>query len=294
LTTETPSPTVVLTPTEIPVIVNGSNLTRLVDGMVMVHVPEGEFSMGNDAGPINERPLHDVSLTAFWIDQTEVTNAMFALFIETTGYQTKAEKRGSAWVFDGTGWSEISGADWQHPQGPATNLTGLEDHPVVNVSWYDAKAYCEWNGARLPSEAEWEKAARGVDGRTYPWGEQAPAGNLLNFGDVNLYPDSVDPNLNDGYKFTAPVGSYPSGASPYGALDMAGNVWEWVNDWYQEMYYTKAPASDPVGPNSGEGRIFRGGSWNHNILDIRSSIRMWSKPSDAIDNVGFRCAISHP
>ena len=290
--TDTPAPTQVLSPTQSLVEVTGFTLHRVMDGMVMVYVAEGEFSMGNDSGPTNERPLHKVSLDGFWIDQTEVTNAMFARFMEATGFETNAENRGSAWAFDGKGWSEIPGADWQHPQGPATYLTGLENHPVVNVSWYDAKAYCEWAGARLPSEAEWEKAARGTDGRTYPWGAQQPNGDLLNFGDVNLYPASVDPSLNDGYKFTAPVGSYPAGISPYGALDMGGNVWEWVNDWYQETYYIKAPALNPQGPNSGEGRVFRGGSWNHDSLDIRASIRMWTVPLDAIDNVGFRCAMS--
>jgi serine/threonine-protein kinase len=235
-----------------------------------------------------------VNVKPYWIDKTEVTNAMFALFVEATGYQTNAEKRGKAWAFNGTSWSDISGADWQHPQGPATNLTGLENHPVVNVSWYDAKAYCEWAGACLPSEAEWEKAARGTDGPACPWGEEAPTGNLLNFGDVNLYPDSDDQNLNDGYKFTSPVGSYPAGASPYGIFDMAGNVWEWVEYWYQELYYSIAPVTNPTGPSSGEGRVFRGGSWNHDSVDIRSSIRMWSEPFEAIDNVGFRCAISKP
>jgi eukaryotic-like serine/threonine-protein kinase len=262
--------------------------------MVMVFVPAGSFIMGNDEGQINERPKHEVSLDAFWIDQTEVTNAMFQHFVEETGYETSAEDRGSAWAFDGKGWSEIPGADWQHPQGPNSTLSGLGGHPVVNVSWFDAKAYCEWAGARLPSEAEWEKAARGTDGSTYPWGEDAPTGSLLNFGDFSLYPDSVDPSLNDGYRFTAPVGSFPSGASPYGALDMAGNVWEWVNDWFQEYYYSDAPADNPLGPKYGDGRVFRGGSWNHSSLDIRSSIRMWSKPYDAVDNVGFRCSLTQP
>jgi len=262
--------------------------------MVMVYVAEGEFTIGNDAGPTNERPQHRVYMDAYWIDETEVTNAMFALFVEATGYQTDAEKQGAAWVFDGAGWSEVRGADWQHPQGSATQWSGLENHPVVNVSWNDASAYCKWAGAHLPSEAEWEKAARGTDGWTYPWGEQEPAGTLLNFGDVNLYPEAADKNVNDGYKFTAPVGSYLAGASPYGALDMAGNVWEWVNDWYRETYYRTAPTTNPPGPINGEGRVLRGGSWNHDVHDIRASMRIWVNPSDAIDNFGFRCSLSLP
>ncbi len=292
--TQTPSSTPTTAPGEVPTPFEITIATRQTDGMQMVFVPLGEFMMGNDAGAADERPLHKVILDAFWINQTEVTNAMFLRFVEATGYQTNAEKRGSAWAFDGTGWSEISGADWQHPQGPESNINDLEDHPVVNVSWNDAKAYCEWAGARLATEAEWEKAARAVDGRTYPWGEQAPSGTLLNFGDFSLFPSSVDVTLNDEYRFTAPVGSFRSGASPYGALDMAGNVWEWVNDWYQAVYYSQSPTNNPVGPTSGEGRVFRGGSWNHSSLDIRSSIRMWDKAYGAIDNVGFRCATTSP
>jgi serine/threonine-protein kinase len=262
--------------------------------MVMVNVPEGEFSMGNDSGYMDEWPQHSVYLDAFWIDKTEVTNAMFGFFIEATGYQTDAEVRGNAWVFDGSSWSKVVGANWQHPQGPETGLTGLENHPVVNVSWYDASTYCQWVGSRLPNEAEWEKATRGTDGRTYPWGEQEPSGNLLNFADINLFPDGIDKSMDDGYKFTAPVGSYPQGISPYGALDMAGNVWEWVKDWHQETYYADAPTSNPTGPSSGDGRVLRGGSWNHDRNDIRASMRIWSNPAEAIDNFGFRCAVSVP
>jgi formylglycine-generating enzyme required for sulfatase activity len=292
--TITPLATAILSPTGTLVVVNDSISTRIADGMVMVYVPVGEFIMGNNAGPMDERPQHTVFLDAFWIDKTEVTNAMFTQFIQATGYQTDAEKGGSAWAFDGSSWSKVIAANWQHPQGPSTNLTGLENHPVVNVTWYDATAYCQWTGSRLPSEAEWEKAARGTDGSTYPWGEQEPYGNLLNFADINISTEWADKNLNDGYKFTAPVGSYPEGVSPYRALDMAGNVWEWVNDWYQETYYTVAPTSNPAGPNSGDGRVLRGGSWNHNLQDIHASMRLWSKPYEAIDNFGFRCALSAP
>jgi len=291
--TEAPSPIVTVSPTESLVVVTGSTLTRVKDGMVMVNVPEGVFTMGNDNGAFNEQPQHMVYLEDYWIDQTEVPNAMFTLFVEAIGYRTNGEKRGSAWVFDGASWNDVAGADWQHPQGPTTNLNGLENHPVVNVSWKDAKAYCEWVGAHLPSEAEWEKAARGTDGRTYPWGEQEPGGNLLNFGDMNLYPNQPN-NNNDGYIFTAPIGSYPLGASPYGVLDLLGNVWEWVNDWYQETYYTDAPTDNPTGPSFGEGRVLRGGSWNHDAQEMRSSFRMGNNPYDAIDNFGFRCSLSLP
>jgi len=282
----TPSPS----PTELPFVIE----TRPADGMVMVYVPEGEFSMGSNVGEANEQPRHTVYLDAYWIDKTEATNAMFALFVEATGYQTNAVGQGSSWIFDGAGWSEVSGADWQHPRGPASDLTSLDNHPVVNVSWNDAAAYCEWAGSRLPSEAEWEKAARGLDGRTYPWGNQSPAGNLLNFADANLSVDWASRSVDDGYEFTAPVGSYPAGASPYGALDMAGNVWEWVNDWYSETYYRVSPTSNPVGPSAGNSRVLRGGSWNHDGSNLHSYIRISTSPSAAIDNFGFRCSRSVP
>jgi serine/threonine-protein kinase len=267
---------------------------RLADGMEMVYVPEGEFVMGSNVGEANAQPQHSVYLDAYWIDKTEVTNAMFALFVEATGYQTDAEQLGSSWIFDGGSWSEVSGADWQHPRGPASDLTGLNNHPVVNVSWNDALTYCEWAGSQLPSEAQWEKAARGEDERIYPWGNQDPNGDLLNFADANLNVDWATKNVNDGYEFTAPVGSYPAGASPYGALDMAGNVWEWVNDLYGETYYRDSPSSNPVGPSTGNSRVLRGGSWNHDGSDLKSFIRISANSSAAIDNFGFRCSRSAP
>jgi eukaryotic-like serine/threonine-protein kinase len=281
-----PSPS----PTELPIVIE----TRPADGMVMVYIPEGEFTMGSNVGEANEQPPHTVYLDAYWIDKTEVTNAMFAFFVVATGYQTDAEKQASSWIFDGAGWSEVSDADWQHPRGPASDLTGLDNHPVVNVSWNDAAGYCEWAGSRLPSEAEWEKAARGRDERTYPWGNQDPAGNLLNFADANLSVDWAARSVNDGYEFTAPIGSYPAGVSPYGVLDMAGNVWEWVNDWYSETYYRVSPTSNPVGPSTGNSHVLRGGSWNHDGSNLHSSIRISNNPSAAIDNFGFRCSRSIP
>ena len=286
--TRTPTPT--YTPTPTPGI--GSTWTRPADGMVMVYVPEGEFTMGSNNGDSDEQPVHTVYLDAYWIDQTEVTNAMFTLFVERTGYQTDAEGIGSSYVFDGTNWNDVSGADWQHPQGPSSGLAGLNDHPVVHVSWNDAEAYCGWAGVRLPSEAEWEKAARGIDGRTYPWGNQSLAGNLLNFADINLNVDWADRNVDDGYQFTAPVGSYPAGASPYGALDMAGNVWEWVEDWYGETYYSQSPESNPTGPASGQYRVLRGGSWVSYGVDLRSAYRYWGGPDLRNYVIGFRCVLS--
>ena len=198
-----------------------------VDGMEMVYVPEGEFLMGSPKaeGDNHEHPQHMVYLDAFWIDKTEVSSAMFARFVEQTGHKTYAETSGCGWTDQpGSGnWECVAGTTWLHPQGPESNINGLEQHPVVQVCWNDAKAYCEWAGRRLPTEAEWEKAARGTDGRIYPWGNEFD-GSKLNFCDRNCGFEWRDVGVDDGYAFTAPVGSYPTGASPYGALDMAGNV----------------------------------------------------------------------
>ncbi len=232
-----------------------------IDGMVMVYVPSSPFKMGSadiDADASDEeKPQHIVHLRAYWIDRYEVTNAMYARCV-----------RGGACIPPEKFSSKTYVAYYNEP--------GYENYPVIYVSWNDAQTYCTWAGRRLPSEAEWEKAARGVDGQIYPWGDQTPAANLANFGG----------QVGD----TSRVGSYPDGASPYGVLDMAGNVAEWVADWYGEDYYAESAYSNPTGPQSGEFRVLRGGSWFNMARTMRSAFRLWNYPGVRTDTIGFRCA----
>jgi len=302
--TATPIP-----PTPTPALGIGSTLVSDKDGMKLVYVPAGNLLMGSTDAQVsqaqkedaqcsscfNEEKLqHTVYLDAYWIDQTDVTNALFAKFVAATGYQTDAEKAGSGYAFDpaSDNWAYTKGANWQHPRGPNSDLQGLDQHPVVQVSWNDATAYCQWAGRRLPTEAEWEKAARGTDGRIYPWGNQPVAGNLLNFADKNLNVSWADKTIDDGYQYTSPVGHYPDGASPYGALDMAGNVWQWVNDRFSGTYYSSSPAKNPTGPTSGPNRGLRGGAWVNVIWSVRAAIRGGGPPDNRDDFGGFRCARS--
>jgi len=271
----------------------------------MVYVPEGPFLMGSlnpeqlhplVAGPFgDERPVRTIYLDGFFIDQYEVTNRDFRRFVEETGYITDAEREGSGEVVGEDGWHTQAGADWKHPMGPRDSIVALDDHPVVQVSWNDAAAYCAWQGKRLPTEAEWEKAARGIDGREYPWGSRFDPTRLnycpsCDTGVVELTPGP------DGFVRTAVVGSCPGGASPYGAHDMAGNVWEWVADWYDPFYYSYAPSTNPRGPErkrAFEGsRSIRGGSWTSEPGKVRTSSRSFDPPTWRAFGAGFRCAVS--
>lgn len=267
-------------------------VARALEGMVFV--PAGEFVMGSPEGEglENEHPQRTVTLDAFYIGKYEVTNKQFSQFVDATGYTTDAETTGWGWAWTGEDWEEVEGADWRHPQGPGSSIEGKMDHPVVQVSWNDANAYCQWAGVRLPTEAEWEKAARGTDGREYPWGNSAPDGSKLNYCDVNCELDWKDSSADDGYADTAPVGHYEAGKSPYGAYDMAGNVWEWVADWYDADYYSKAPERNPQGPDSGEKRVLRGGSWYGYEGDARCADRYGGAPDVRISYFGFRVAAS--
>jgi serine/threonine-protein kinase len=238
----------------------GSTMISDKDGMTLVYVPAGEFKMGSDNGDSDEKPVHTVTLDAFWIDQTEVTNSMYA----------KCVKDGKC---------DPPSSSKSYTQDNYYGNSMFDDYPVIYVSWNNAKTYCAWADRRLPTEAEWEKAARGTDGRTYPWGDNAPNNNLLNY----------DNAVGD----TTEVGTYPNGASPYGALDMAGNVWEWVADWYNANYYATLGenVSNPRGPASGQDRVLRGGSWRNGVSNVRSSSRNWGYPASTYDYLGFRCSM---
>ncbi len=244
----------------------------------LVEVPAARFEMG-DARYAAERPdesPHSVAVAAFSIMRFEVTNAQFAAFVHATGHRTDPEQNGWGWVWDGR-WRKVSGADWRHPRGPGTSIEDRADHPVVQVSVADAAAYCAWRGMRLPSDAEWELAARGTDGRSYPWGDAAPrqsgppAARRANFGTERC----CAADGSDGFVTTAPVGSFPAGASPFGAHDMAGNVWEWTADPF------------PGRPNTA---ALRGGGWGNNTFGVRSTYRHDNVRNVGRDHIGIRCA----
>jgi formylglycine-generating enzyme required for sulfatase activity len=228
--------------------------------MVMTYVPAGRFTMGSGEGDSDEWPVHAVTLEAFWIDQTEVTNAQFATFLNERGNQN---------------WLDLEKSPLERSGNRYRSRDFAVDLPVGEVSWYGAAAYCEWAGGRLPTEAEWEYAARGPDGCTCPWGSDAPTCERAQF------------EVCAGGR--VPVGRFADGASWCGALDMAGNVWEWVSDWYDREYYSRLSGQNPAGPSSGDLRVLRGGSFVDGPSELRSSNRHSASPESTRANYGFRC-----
>ena len=261
----------------------------------MVLIPAGEFFMGSPEDGLSfddERPQRKVYVRSFLIDRHEVTNALYQRFVNATGRPTPSHEKPELTL-------------WTH----GVPLAGSEQHPVVNISWEDAVAYCQWHGKRLPTEAEWEKAARGTDGRRYPWGNEWNlthansasywAGRTIEFTNMTewkafwLTGDGARVSHDQGLKgeiLTMPVGSFPDGASPYGLLDMAGNVSEWVQDWYEPYSYLNAPLSDPQGPDGKLLKVVRGGSWLKPARNLRTSDRDYGFPADRASGIGFRCA----
>ena len=275
-----------------------------------VDIPAGRFRMGDPFGEgyaaDGETPVHEVSLNGFRMDATAVTNEQFASFVEATGYRTEAERFGSSAVFHllveaekkdvlgvaaGTPWwLNVRGADWAHPAGPKSHWSALARHPVVHVSHNDAVAYCKWAGRRLPTEAEWEYAARGgLEGRRYPWGDSllGPEEEHL----CNIWQGTF-PAVNsadDGYVGTAPVKSFPPNG--YGLYEVSGNVWEWCSDWFLPKYYRTSPSSGPQGPTIGSGRVMRGGSYlchDSYCNRYRVAARSSNTPESSSGNTGFR------
>lgn len=243
---------------------------KIIDTEEMILIPAGEFLMGSSDKDMewyllefiyrdpnrfaDEQPQHLVYLDAFYIDKYEITNAQYKKFIDNTG--------------------------WPPPLYADNPLYNQPDQAVMAVSWKDAEAYARWAGKRLPTEAEWEKAARGTDGRIWPWGNQWDNTRL----------NGNDAGAVDGYVYTAPVGSYPKGVSPYGVHDMAGNVWEWTADWYDKEYYKYSPKINPKGPETGENRVARGGAWDVNLDFTRCPSRLGISPGSLL--TGIRCVKS--
>lgn len=299
----------------------------------MRFIPGGRFQMGGDNGQASpdEYPKHEVRVDAFWMDETEVTNAQFKKFVDATGYRTTAERKpdwdelkktlppgtpkppdsvmvAASLVFKQTNgpvnlndygrwWEWVAGANWKNPQGPNSSILGKENYPVVHVSWDDAMAYCKWAGKRLPTEAEWEFAARGgLNNNLYPWGNEhvntnKPKANSWE-GRFPYYNE-----MKDGYSTSAPVKSF--NPNNYGLYDMAGNVWEWCADWYHDAYYKTSPVENPLGPIKSfdrddpytPKRVLRGGSFLCNdsyCSGYRAARRMKSSADTGLEHTGFR------
>lgn len=277
----------------------------------MLYLPGGKFLMGTDdrEGFLSdgEGPVREVSIAPFYIDPCTVTNAEFKQFIEATGYKTEAETFGWSFVFhlfvseataakvqnkvrQAPWWWAVDGADWAHPEGPDSSIEDRWDHPVIHVSWNDAMAYCKWTGKRLPTEAEWEYAARGgLVQKRYPWGDALkPDGKHM----CNIWQGKfpVKNNKSDGYAGTAPVRAFePNG---FGLYNVSGNVWEWCSDWFSPNYHLKEKKENPIGPPAGDTRVLRGGSYlchRSYCNRYRVAARSQNTPDSSTGNIGFRC-----
>jgi len=292
-------------PSEVPVPAPNRDVTV---GMVLL--PGGEFLMGTDDGvgypQDGEGPVRLVTLRPFWIDATAVSNERFSAFVDATTYVTEAERYGVSFVFGGLlpddfpdtrgvasapWWREVEGANWRHPEGPHADLAGREQHPVVHVTWSDAMAYCAWAGLRLPTEAEWEHAARGgLEQKRYPWGDElTPRGEHR----CNIWQGEFPRTntIDDGYYGTAPVDAFePNG---FGLYNMCGNAWEWCADWFSPRYHIAGPRENPMGPPDGTHRVIRGGSYlchESYCYRYRVAARSANTPDSSTGNTGFRCA----
>lgn len=241
------------------------------DGASMLVIPEGEFLMGSNDGAANERPEHKVWLKRYAIDQYEVTISLYAKFLESA-------KHGAPPTWDDEA------------------VTSAGNRPAVGLTWPDAEAYCRWAGKRLPTEAEWEKAARGTDGRRYPWGHMQPFVDIANYNRGVWVSDAITlvPVTSGLEGMSVRHGTKEGGKSPYGLFHMAGNAAEWVADWYDREYYQKSPARNPTGPAAGEKRVIRGGSWADVPMGIRTTMRISAEPEFQDRTIGVRCAMDLP
>ncbi len=279
----------------------------------MIYLPGGEFIMGSESkkGFISdgEGPTRKIYVDGFYIDATTVTNEEFSLFTNETGYITEAEKYGWSFVFhlfltneakkqetkvvqEAPWWRAIQGANWQHPEGIGSTIYNRMDHPVVHVSWNDAIEYCKWAGKRLPTEAEWEYAARGgLEQQAYPWGnELCPNGKHF----CNIWQGDF-PNHNtgeDGYVTTSPAKSFPPNG--FGLYNVAGNVWEWCSDWFSSTTYKSSENTNPQGPKKGDTKVIRGGSYlchKSYCNRYRVAARSFNTPDSSTAHMGFRCVV---
>lgn len=279
--TPSPEPTPLIVPADPP-----AEIVREGDDMPMLIVPEGTFIMGaSDSNPavgFDETPEHEVHISTFYMDKFEVTVSQFATFLNTIGtYDDACQETDCVWPREIIGYTsyliEVGEDDERHYEA----MAGFENYPINHVSWFGADSYCQSVGGRLPTEAEWEFAARGEDGRIYPWGNDPPNNTRA------VYFSSSFTDLK-------PVDALPDGASPYGIYGLAGSMWEWVSDWYSPTYYQDSPTDNPQGPEEGEGKVSRGGAWpNNNQADrIRSTNRNWREAAFFSPDLGFRCAFT--